>query len=190
MPKNLEIEAKGKLSKRDYDLILSFYPKAKFKYQTNFYIDNSKFELCDKKVGLRIRKEKDFVELTLKENVEEGRLEINQKISPNEFDNFLCNNIFPKGEVMRYLQVNYPEIAGDFAIFGILENKRFTIEFEDSEIALDAMKYYNHEAYEIECESSSAKLATITLKKFLDQYKIKYQKNSINKLERVLKLMR
>ena len=189
MPRNLEIEAKGKLNKREYQKILSFYPKAKFNYQTNFYIDNPQFELSSVKVGLRIRKEKDLVELTLKENCEDGRLEINQKISPNEFDNFLCNNIFPKGEVMVYLHENYPKIAGNFTIFGILENKRFTVEYEGSEIALDMMKYYDHEEYEIECESSSSKLATETLKKYLAQFKIKYQKNSINKLERVLKLM-
>jgi len=190
MAKNLEIEAKGKLSKRDYLKILSFYPNAKFQYQTNFYIDNKKFEISENYLGLRIRKEKDSVELTLKQNLDEGRLEINQKISPNEFDEFLCNNVFPQGEVIRFLQLNYPKIAGNFAIFGVLNNKRLTIEFEGSEIAVDAMKYFDIEEYEIECESSSQKLAVETLKKFLSQYKIRYQKNSINKLERVLNIVR
>ena len=116
MSTNLEIEVKSKLSKEEYERILSSLEHPRFQYQTNFYIDNSSFELSDLKLGLRIRQEKDFVELTMKVPSEEGRLEINQKLSPKEFDNFLFSNNFPNGEIKRHLQEFYPGIAGSFII--------------------------------------------------------------------------
>lgn len=190
MSTNLEIEVKSKLTKEEYEKIIGSFEHPRFQYQTNFYIDNSKFQLSDLKLGLRIRKEKDFVELTIKVPDEEGRLEINQKISPNEFENFLFKNEFPNGEIMRYLKVNYPKIAGDFSIFGTLHNQRLTIDLEDSEIVIDHFNYFDKEEYEIECESHSLKHAETVLKNYLEKFGIKYQKNTSTKLQRVLNLVR
>lgn len=114
MSKNIEIEAKGKLTKEEYEKIIASFSHPRFQYQTNFYIDSPSFELSKESLGLRIRKEKDLLELTMKVPSEEGRLEINQKLSPKEFENFLFDNEFPSGEINRYLHVNYPNIAGDF----------------------------------------------------------------------------
>ena len=190
MSTNLEIEVKSKLSKEDYEKILSSFDRPRFQYQTNFYIDNSKFELSDENLGLRIRQEKDFVELTMKVPSEEGRLEINQKLSPKEFENFLFNNDFPNGEIIKYLREFYPRIAGDFSIFGTLHNQRITLELEDAEIALDHFTYFDKEEYEIECESYSIENAEKVLKDYLKNIGIKYQKNTSTKLERVIKLVR
>lgn len=190
MSTNIEIEAKSILSKDEYEKIISSFPHPRFQYQTNFYIDNSKFELNDLKLGLRIRKEKDFVELTMKVPSEEGRLEINQKLSPNDFENFLFNNVFPDGEIKRFLQENYPKIAGDFSIFGTLENQRLTVELDDAEIAIDHFSYFDQERFEIECESSSIKNAEKVLKEYLSKFEIKYQKNTTTKLQRVIELVR
>jgi len=190
MSTNLEIEVKSKLSKEDYEKILSSFDRPRFQYQTNFYIDNSKFELSDEKLGLRIRQEKDFVELTMKVPSEEGRLEINQKLSPKEFENFLFNNEFPNGEIIKYLREFYPKIAGDFSIFGTLHNQRITLELEDAEIALDHFTYFDKEEYEIECESFSLENAEKVLKEYLKKFQIKYQKNTSTKLQRVIDLVR
>ncbi len=190
MSKNIEIEAKGKLTREEYEKIVSSFAHPRFQYQTNFYIDTPSFDLSNEKLGLRIRQEKDFVELTMKVPSDEGRLEINQKLSPKEFENFLFNNEFPGGEINRYLHKFYPKIAGDFSIFGTLHNQRLTIEIDDGEIALDHFTYFDKEEYEIECESSSMKNAEKILKEFLSKYGIKYQKNTSTKLERVINILR
>lgn len=190
MSTNLEIEVKSNLSKEDYEKIIASFEHPRFQYQTNFYIDNSKFELSDLKLGLRIRQEKDFVELTMKVPSEEGRLEINQKLSPKEFENFLFNNEFPDGEIKRHLQEFYPKIAGDFSIFGTLHNQRITVELSDGEIAIDHFSYFDKEEYEIECESYSLENAKKVLKDYLKKFGIKYQKNTSTKLQRVIELVR
>lgn len=190
MSTNLEIEVKSKLSKEDYEKIIASFEHPRFKYQTNFYIDNSKFELSDLKLGLRIRQEKDFLELTMKVPSEEGRLEINQKLSPKEFENFLFNNEFPDGEIKLYLTLNYPKIDGDFSIFGTLHNQRITDELDDGEIAIDHFNYFDKEEYEIECESYSLEHAEYVLKNYLKKFQIRYQKNTSTKLQRVIDLVR
>lgn len=189
MSTNLEIEAKSNLSKADYEKIIATFTHPRFQYQTNFYIDNPSFDLYKKRLGLRIRQEKDFLELTMKVPSEEGRLEINQKLSPKEFDNFLFSNQFPKGEINDYLKRFYPEIAGNFSIFGTLHNQRITIELDDAEIAIDHFTYFDEEKYEIECESSSMNNAEKILKNYLKTIGIKYQKNTTTKLQRVMSLI-
>lgn len=189
MSKNIEIEVKGILNKEEYEKIITSFSHPRYQYQTNFYIDSPSFDLCKNMLGLRIRQEKDFLELTLKIPSNEGKLEINQKLSPKEFENFLFNNEFPNGEINRYLHQNYPTIAGNFSIFGTLHNQRLTIELDDAEIAIDHFTYFDKEEYEIECESSSMKNAEKILKEFLLKYEIKYQKNTTTKLQRVLELV-
>lgn len=190
MSKNIEIEAKGKLTRNEYEKIISSFPHPRFQYQTNFYIDTPTFDLSKKMLGLRVRQEKDLVELTMKVPTTEGRLEINQKLSPNEFEKFLFNDEFPSGEIIKYLREFYPEIAGDFSIFGTLHNQRLTLEIDDGEIAIDHFTYFDKEEYEIECESSSMKNAEKVLTQFLKGFGIKYTKNTSTKLERVIKLVR
>lgn len=190
MSKNIEIEAKGKLTKEEYEKIIASFSHPRFQYQTNFYIDSPLFELSKESLGLRIRKEKDLLELTMKVPSEEGRLEINQKLSPKEFENFLFNNEFPSGEINRYLHLNYPKIAGDFSIFGTLHNQRITIELEDAEIAIDHFTYFDKEEFEIECESFSLEHAEKVLIHYLKKFGIKYQKNTSTKLQRVIELVR
>ena len=63
MSKNIEIEAKGKLTKEEYEKIIASFSHPRFQYQTNFYIDSPSFELSKESLGLRIRKEKDLLEL-------------------------------------------------------------------------------------------------------------------------------
>ena len=189
MSKNIEIEAKGELTQEQYEKIVSTFEHPRFQYQTNFYIDTPHFELSKNHLGLRIRKEKDFVELTLKVPSEEGRLEINQKLSPKEFENFLFKNEFPKGEISRYLLTFYPKIAGNFSIFGTLHNQRLSFQFLDGEIALDHFTYFDQEKYEIECESASLKEAVNILQNYLRKFEIEYQKNTTTKLQRVIEYL-
>lgn len=190
MRKNIEIETKAKLTKEEYGRIISSVAHPRFQYQTNFYIDTPNFELSEHHLGLRIRQEKDFLELTMKVPHEEGKLEINQRLSPKEFDNFLFSNNFPSGEIKRYLQEFYPRIAGKLSIFGTLHNQRLTIELEDAEIMVDHMSYFDQEDYEIECESSSMDNAEKVIKNYLSNFDIKYQKNQVTKLQRVINLVR
>ena len=190
MIKNIEIEAKGELSQKEYEKIISSFDHPRFKYQTNFYIDTLDFSLSENNLGLRIRKTNDYVELTLKTPYHQGRLEINQKLSPKEFENFLFYNKFPKGDVINFLHDKYPKIAGNFSIFGTLNNQRLTIDVEGGEIAIDHFTYLDQERYEIECESSSLTKAENILINYLKKFEIKYQKNTITKLQRVIDLVR
>ena len=184
MSKNLEIECKSMLTKADY---LSLLKNNKYQSyeQNNFYIDDEEFSLIKMKSGLRIRFKNNEYELTLKVKRGVARLEINQMISAQQFDNFINKNIFPKGEVEDEI-ISLGIKIETLKMFGSLSTTRTDIFYHDSLISIDKNTYLGKTDYEIECESNSMDLARKNLQQFLLENNIKFVENKINKIQRVI----
>ncbi len=150
--------------------------------QINFYIDNQ-LRKFDDKLGLRIRYKDSQYELTLKEDYQDGKLEINQLISLDDFTSFSKENIFPEGEVKeRLIQLNID--VSNLKIVGQLKTTRMDIRYKSSLISVDKSEYNGIIDYEVECEDSSKKAANKNIAQFLLLNDIKFKENKVSKLER------
>lgn len=189
MSKNIEIEAKTLISKDEYELLISSFKNENNKVfkQLNYYFCEKDISPKNSKLALRIRDEGTLIEATLKVELSEGKLEINQRLSKEEYELFLYNKKFPKGEVYDYLKDNKITNPDDLVVFATLTNYRLDVKYKDSLVSIDKSEYLGHIDYEIECEASSMKLAKTLLKEFLANKKIPYKENHISKLKRVKK---
>lgn len=183
MPTNLEIETKAMIDEREYNYILSLYSNKSY-IQTNYYIDDKEFSLS-KQYGLRIRFKNNQYELTLKISAEEGKIEINQNITENDFLNYKNNHIFPIGEVENKLNELNIDINSLF-IFGEMTTTRTDIKYNGSLISVDKSVYCNVVDYEVECESTSLIKANNDLKTFLKEKDVDFKINHLTKLARLI----
>lgn len=183
MPINLEIETKALINEKQYKQILSSCNQKSYT-QINYYIDNKDFSLS-KHYGLRIRFKYGKYELTLKINAREGKMEINQDISEDEFINYKNNHIFPHGEVEEKIKELNIDL-GSLFIFGEMTTTRTDISYNDSLISIDKSSYLNKVDYEVECESNSLIKATNDLKLFLKEKDVDFKANHLTKLARLI----
>ena len=182
MSTNLEIEFKAELSKEDYESLILKYSNEKIYEQNNFYFDTPNFDIRKAKCGLRIRELNNELELTLKVDQKEGKLEINQKI----YSLFRIGFEFPDGEVKDYIENNLGIDVKKINILGNLLTYRLDIRYMSALISIDKSIYNDIIDYEIEIEDSSMELAKEHLKKFLTENNIEYKKSPGSKLKRFL----
>ncbi len=181
MSRNLEIETKALISEFDYLLLVNKYQEKRY-VQINFYIDNQ-LRKFDDKLGLRIRYKDNQYELTLKEDYQDGKLEINQLISLDDFTSFSKENIFPEGEVKeRLIQLNID--VSNLKIVGQLKTTRMDVKYKSSLISVDKSEYNGIIDYEVESEDSSREAANKHIAQFLLLNDIKFKENKVSKLER------
>lgn len=183
MSKNLEIEAKALINKKDYEKLVSLCNEKSY-LQINHYIDDKDLSLS-KKIGIRIREKNNRYELTVKFDKGEGKLEVNQDISQDEFTNYKNRNIFPNGEVKNELEEKGIETNKLF-IFAKLITERTDIKYKNTLISIDKNTYGLKLDYEIECEANSLSEAKDVLEEFLNKNKILYKENHVSKLKRVI----
>lgn len=190
MPIELEIESKSMLQKADYERLNFAYKNIKNYKQINYYISSP--ELLEKisDYGMRIRVKNGKYELTLKVTEEVGKKEINQEITRKSLAKLHYFHLFPLGEVKDFLVNNKVCDPSKLSIIGKLTTIRKDIKINDSLISIDKSKYNGKIDYEIECENSDEKEAENTLKNFLENNQISYQKNEQSKLARFLNTIR
>lgn len=186
MSTNLEIESKVMISKESYKHLLKNLLDYKKYNQTNYYISVKDYLNFNSKYGLRIRKKHRKFELTLKEDFGDSKMEINQKISRKSYIFFRIYRIFPKGEILDFLNKNNICNPQNLRIIGKMKTKRTDINFHNSLISIDKSKYNRLTDYEVECEDTSLVNAETKLKMFLDSYQVKYEKSKYSKLARFL----
>lgn len=157
--RNIEIEFKNLLTKEDFALLLNvFYiTEADFAKQVNHYFDTDTFLLKQSTAALRIRKEDNFYELTLKKTAPVGLLEINQTISAAEANVCIQQLQFPEGEVMEELAAMNIE-PKRLVCFGSLETRRAKRNFGPGCLMFDHSRYMGREDFEVEYEVPEAKL--------------------------------
>ena len=186
MSKNIEIEAKAMIDEVGYKKLMStFESKDNHSYiQDNYYIDTEDFAVVNNGMGMRIRKKDDYIELTIKDKLDEGKLEINQKITSEEFNDFLNKGIIPDGEVLSYLKKKIDIDVKTLKSYALLSTVRLDIKYKKSLISIDKSSYLGLVDYEVEAESDSMENARKDLFEFLEKEKISYSENTVSKLKR------
>lgn len=182
MSTNLEIEFKAELSRNDYESLILKYKNESICQQINYYFDTPTLAIRNAKCGLRVREKNNELELTLKVDQKEGKLEINQNISTL----FRVGKEFPDGEVKNYIENNLGIETKDINILGKLVTNRLDIRYMSALISIDESLYNGTRDYEIEIEDESMELAKIHLQKFLEENNIEYKKSPGSKLRRFL----
>ncbi len=186
MSRDIEIEAKTLINESDYNRLYSKYSTKYPPYsQTNYLFYDESVSLKDSRLALRIRIKKGKGEFTLKIDLDEGKLEINQQLSEQDLSHFLKEGKLPDGEVISEINKNKLANINHLKVFAILKTIRFDIKGDDYLLSIDKSDYLGTTDYEIECESSSMETATKYLKEFLEKESVPYLRNTKSKLKRV-----
>ena len=182
MSRNIEIEAKSLIDEKSYRKLIKG-KESEIYTQINYYIDTKSFDVHERKMGLRVREKDGAFELTLKLKKDEGKLEINQDIAPNEFYEFKHLHHFPNGEVKETL-IELGIDIDSLYIFTVLTTKRLDISYKGCLISIDESSFNGIIDHEVECESDSMENAKSVLIEFLNKNEVPYQENFVSKLKR------
>lgn len=183
---NIEIEAKVLLSKKDYERLLANIPfNPQVKVQENYFLDSEDREL--KKYGMlvRLRRREGRNKLTMKAPLSEGLLDKSQMLTDEETNALLENNIFPRGDILDFLEILHIDSAR-FQILAELTTERYEGIYEGFEINISKNIYSGTVDYELECDSDSAFNSQNTLRSLCDHFDIKYEPNVLSKETRAI----
>ena len=166
-----EFETRIMLKENEYLDIVSFYmklyPNKHFLKNTNIYYDSDDLFLRKQGITLRVRLINDISpELTIKIKGNNGDTEINDKLTINQFDQLRNDNIFPDGEVKKYLS-SLPYSLANYKEITTLYNRRLEIENDDHLLVIDKNSYSDIIDYNLEIE---AKDDIKTAQKYLEFY--------------------
>ena len=129
MSNAIEIEAKALVSQDDYRKLSKLFPSSPRYTQTNYYIDSDDRILNKEGIALRIREKDGNYELTLKTPLSQGLLEKNAPITKAQFEEFRDHNVFPKGDLVRFLTMLDIDI-NTLKILTSLTTDRIDVEYE------------------------------------------------------------
>ena len=183
---NIEIEAKVLLSKKDYERLLANIPfNPQVKVQENYFLDSEDREL--KKYGMlvRLRRREGRNKLTMKAPLSEGLLDKSQMLTDEETNARLENNIFPRGDILDFLEILHIDSAR-FQVLAELTTERYEGIYEGFEINISKNIYSGTVDYELECDSDSAFNSQNTLRSLCDHFDIKYEPNVLSKETRAI----
>ena len=183
---NIEIEAKVLLSKKDYERLLANIPfNPQVKVQENYFLDSEDREL--KKYGMlvRLRRREGRNKLTMKAPLSEGLLDKSQMLTDEETNALLENNIFPRGDILDFLEILHIDSAR-FLVLAELTTERYEGIYEGFEINISKNIYSGTVDYELECDSDSAFNSQNTLRSLCDHFDIKYEPNVLSKETRAI----
>ena len=183
---NIEIEAKVLLSKKDYERLLANIPfNPQVKIQENYFLDSEDREL--KKYGMlvRLRRREGRNKLTMKAPLSEGLLDKSQMLTDEETNALLENNIFPRGDILDFLEILHIDSAR-FQVLAELTTERYEGIYEGFEINISKNIYSGTVDYELECDSDSAFNSQNTLRSLCDHFDIKYEPNVLSKETRAI----
>ena len=183
---NIEIEAKVLLSKKDYERLLANIPfNPQVKVQENYFLDSEDREL--KKYGMlvRLRRREGRNKLTMKAPLSEGLLDKSQMLTDEETTALLENNIFPRGDILDFLEILHIDSAR-FQVLAELTTERYEGIYEGSENNTSKNTHTTTVDYELECDSDSAFNSQNTLRSLCDHFDIKYEPNVLSKETRAI----
>ena len=152
----VECEAKALLTESEYLQLRAFLELDAVgpKKQVNSYFDTRKFALSSQGLMLRIREKEGVHELTLKENISEGkRKETNHRpLTIEERDTLYGSGVVPEGNVKDALV--RLEMLQPFVYQGHLTTERIEIVYKGCKLALDHNTYLETSDHEIEMEKA------------------------------------
>ncbi|WP_239256928.1 CYTH domain-containing protein [Listeria ilorinensis] len=153
MVQELEIEFRNLITKEEYQTLTKAFKvkEADFFEQTNYYLDTDAFILKEKQSALRIRKKKDYYELTLKTPVNKGLLETTQILGEDQATSILNGAYIPVGQVRDELLkhgVHHEELV----VFGSLRTIRAEKDYKKGLLVFDQNFYGDIVDYDLEYE--------------------------------------
>lgn len=184
MSNNVEIEAKALLTKEEYEKLMGVYSDYHAYIQTNYYIDSPNRILKKNDLSLRVRAKEGKHELTMKSDLEEGRLERNVYITTDEFED-IKKGIFPDNEIKDVILEKGIDLK-TLKILTSLETKRIDVLIQGGLASIDENHYGDKVDYEIELEHESMEKAITHLKELLEKNEIEYRENTVSKTSRAL----
>ena len=157
MTKELEIEFKNMLTKREYRRLLEDF--AAFHNgpvtQHNHYFDTADFQLKDQRSALRIRNKSGRFECTLKTPAPVGHYEITDKLTEEQARQMLELKTFEAAEVADALKTLDIAIA-ELTTIGTLTTHRVEFDYLDGLLVIDHSEYNGQEDFELEFEVTDA----------------------------------
>ena len=170
-----EFETRIMLTDDEYLSIVSFYmkmyPNKQFIQNINIYYDSDDLYLRKSGITLRMRIINDVSsELTVKIKGENGDLEINDALNLAQYNLLKNSNIFPDGEVRKYLST-LPYSINDYKPVATLYNRRLEIENEDHLLVIDKNTYSDIIDYNLEIETKdNIQSAQKYLKEYIEKF--------------------
>ncbi|MGE8205232.1 CYTH domain-containing protein [Heyndrickxia sp. NPDC080065] len=187
MSSEIEIEFKNLLTKEEFYRVINQFSiqENDFIEQENHYFDTQVFSLKLIGCALRIRKKKDFYELTLKQPAKVGLLETNERIDIEQVDQMISHGKVPEGEVKNRLQqLDIP--LTDLVYFGTLTTKRAEVNYLNGLLVFDHSFYLKKEDFEIEYEVKDRDLGEKKFISLMNQLNIPIRQTD-NKIVRFYK---
>lgn len=173
MTKELEIEFKNMLTKKEYSRLLQDF--ADFHNgpitQHNHYFDTANFRLKEQHSALRIRNKSGRFECTLKTPAPVGHYEITDKLTKEQARRMLELETFEATEVSDALQKLDVAIA-DLKTIGTLTTHRVEFDYLEGLLVIDHSEYNGQEDFELEFEVTDAITGKKRFMDFLQQQKI------------------
>ncbi|MDN7226163.1 CYTH domain-containing protein [Planococcus sp. N064] len=173
MTKELEIEFKNMLTRKEYDQLLEHfgYTEADAKTQVNHYFDTADFALKSSKCALRIRKKHNGFECTLKTPAPKGNYETTDLLNERQAQEFIEGVSHEAPEVCEALQTLNVAPA-QLKMIGKLTTHRIEFDFQSGLLVLDHSEYGETMDYELEFEVADAQIGEQQFTEFLQQRQI------------------
>lgn len=182
MKKQIELEYKMMVSKRQFTSIKNKYPFGYPFKQINYYYDTKNLDLGAKRYALRIREVDNQFILTLKTPQTKGVMEFEQAMTSH-----LMNPQELNDTILDQLHFINP---ADLVMFGSLTTYRSELQLDHATICLDENFYHNVHDYEIEYEVKKEHDSYPAFLAFLADCGIKYHKPAMGKARRVKKAVK
>lgn len=185
METHLEIEYKQLLPKEIYFIMKEKLFKDCHPFiQTNHYYTDEKGILSSLHYSLRVRELNGTYEFTLKIPQGFSKLEINEIINKESFDQLNKKEVF-ESRVLKELKKVNVNIA-DLKPLTSLKTIRLEREYLNGVLCIDESFYNNITDYEIEYEANSEEEGKQIFTDLLKQYNLVYQNNCPGKFTRAL----
>ncbi|MGT2771355.1 CYTH domain-containing protein [Streptococcus marimammalium] len=184
---HLEIEYKTLLSSEEFKALDKKFSHVPIVTQTNYYIDNSNYDIKKQKMSLRIRIYPTSAEMTLKVPQKVGNYEYNLPLTLDEANKQIRHLQIPNSKIKNIL-VNAKIDLSTIKVWGSLTTKRRETQLEIGLLALDQNTYEGISDYELELEVSDAKKGKLDFDTFLKQHYIqfKYAKSKVARVYQYL----
>lgn len=181
MNKNIEKEYKLLVTKEQFERLLSYYPDAVFKEQTNTYYDTEDHAIQKKQGAMRIREKNGTFLFTLKMHSDRGLLEYEKRVEENSIRAL-------EDPQIKDLLSSY-DIQGDLKAITFLTTKRAMIDTGYAELCFDENHYHGYCDYEIEYEYKKEHDGLSAFQKILAPLHIRYKQNCKSKIQRAIECL-
>ena len=182
MEKNIEIEYKLLLTKKQYEAIRNEFHQMPYE-QTNYYFDTKDEYLRKKRITLRVRHKNGQYEFTMKRFEIKGVEEYNEIISQQDFEALCHQKAIPSQilELLKEENLTIQDLTEQYA----LKTTRIDEPYKNGTLSLDLSEYVGQVDYELEYEVTSTENAIEDFNQFLEKYGLVYTENCKGKRHRL-----